>query len=377
MPEVEEVFRMATNKVKPDPDALQRQQRRQRLAARQGRVRAYVAVAAVLALIAVGAVAAFDLRARDRETAERTSVVTQQLTLATQRAVGTVRQVPAVVDLHGHQTSTIQGFSTDGFAASVSEDGSTIAYIAAPVGLGYTQAVVMDADGSNRRVIATPGLDVSGVALSPDGTQLAIASDIGGSDIYVLNVDGTGLRQLTTDSGTDQYPQWSPDGSTIVYDNTGRREYQTDVQFSETAEIWSVQADGSAAPVRLTHNHVPDNAPSFSPDGRRIAYFHAGELWTMAPDGADQQLLTPNGGFTPRWSPDGRTIAATYYVDTSKPLVEFGGDVSQRPLCIVRLIDARTGEITNLRNVGMATDTNTPQWIDPNHLLVLRVPVNG
>ena len=54
MPEVQEVFRMATNKVKPDPNALERQDRRQRSAARSGRARAYLAVAAVIALIAVG-----------------------------------------------------------------------------------------------------------------------------------------------------------------------------------------------------------------------------------------------------------------------------------------------------------------------------------
>jgi len=219
-------------------------------------------------------------------------------------------------------------------------------------------------------------LDVTTVAVSPDGSQLALASDIGGSDIYVVNVDGTGLRQLTTDPETDQYPQWSPDGSSIVYDNTGKREFQTDVQFSPTAEIWSVSADGSAAPTRLTDNRVPDNAPSFSPDGTRIVYFHVGELWTMASDGSSQRQLTSRGGFTPRWSPDGETIAFTYYVHNYKPLVEFGGDVANRPLCVVALLNLRTSEITKLRNVGMATDTNTPQWVDGTHLFVLRVPVH-
>jgi hypothetical protein len=39
-------------------------------------------------------------------------------------------------------------------------------------------------------------------------------------------------------------------------------------------------------------------------------------------------------------------------------------------------VNVRTGEITKLPTVGMATDTNTPQWIDDAHLLVLRVPVH-
>ena len=56
MPEVEEVFRLATNKVKPDPNALERQARRQRASARTNRMWAYVAVAAVVVLAAVAAV---------------------------------------------------------------------------------------------------------------------------------------------------------------------------------------------------------------------------------------------------------------------------------------------------------------------------------
>src|SRR5690349_6321219 len=53
MPDVQEVFRLATNKVKPDPDALERQVRRQRAEVRKSRVRAYVAVAAVLVVLGV------------------------------------------------------------------------------------------------------------------------------------------------------------------------------------------------------------------------------------------------------------------------------------------------------------------------------------
>jgi Tol biopolymer transport system component len=375
MPEVEEVFRLATSKVQPDPNALERQERRQRVASRRSRTRAYVAVAAVVALVVVATLAVVRTSGRG-QMPEQSSTVAPQLTLSTQAAPGVVRQVPAIVDLQGRQMATVAGFSPDGFAPSVSADGSTIAYVASPVDLGYTQAVVMAADGSDPRVVRTDGLDVSTVAVSPDGSMLALASDIGGSDIYVVNVDGAELRQLTNDPATDQYPQWSPDGSTIVYDNVGEHEDPTDAQFSKTAEIWSVPADGSAAPTQLTHNREPDNAPSFSPDGSRIAYFHGGEIWTMAPDGGDHRRLTPDGGFTPRWSPDGTTIAFTYYSDAYKPLVEFGGDVANRPLCLVALVNVRTGEITKLPSVGMATDTNTPQWIDDARLFVLRVQID-
>ena len=70
----------------------------------------------------------------------------------------------------------------------------------------------------------------------------------------MVGVDGTGLRRLTTDPATDQYPQWSPDGTTIVYDNAGARENSEDPQFSKTAEIFTVPAATGGAPTRLTHN---------------------------------------------------------------------------------------------------------------------------
>ena len=75
---------------------------------------------------------------------------------------------------------------------------------------------------------------------------------------------GRALRQLTTDPATDQYPQWSPDGRTIVYDNAGAHEDSVDPQFSKTAEIFTVPA-GGGEPTRITHNSWTDAAPSYLP----------------------------------------------------------------------------------------------------------------
>ena len=118
------------------------------------------------------------------------------------------------------------GLPVDAFAPSVSADGSTIAFVAAPSGLGYNQIGVMGADGSDPHFISTPHLVVGDtVAISPDASKVAFEGlTTGNADIYVVGVDGTGLRRLTTDPATDQYPQWSPDGTTIVYDNSGARE---------------------------------------------------------------------------------------------------------------------------------------------------------
>jgi dipeptidyl aminopeptidase/acylaminoacyl peptidase len=383
MPEFEEVFRLATNKVRPDPNALERQLDRQRSAGRKDRIRAYVAVAAVLVVLAVAALTAFEV-VTDNNTVpgENPSAAPESLTFVTHLPVGAVTQTAAVVDLKGRQTSELGGLPVDAYGASVSADGSTIAFVTSPQELPYNQIGLLDARSGEARILSTPDMLVDMVAISPDGSEVAFSAFFGSNtDIFVIGTDGGDLRQLTDDPATDEFPQWSPDGTTIVYDNGGSNE-QSDVQFSPTAEIWTVPAAGGAPPTQLTHDRAADSSPSFSPTGTQIAYFHDnGEIRIMSTDGTDQHRLVPGGdggegGFTPRWSPNGKMIAFTTYTDAYRPLVRFGETFQSRPLVLLRVVDVATHRVTTLENVGMATDLNTPQWLDDGHILVIRVPVS-
>ena len=85
---------------------------------------------------------------------------------------------------------------------------------------GSQEIWVMNADGSNQRRI-TQGLDKCwGPQWSPDGSKILFYSGADGSagNIYVVKPDGTGLVQLTK-SGKDRVPQWSPDGKMILFDS--------------------------------------------------------------------------------------------------------------------------------------------------------------
>ena len=375
MPDVQEVFRLATNKVRPDPNALERQQKRQRSSTRSTRTRAYLVVAAVIAAIAIGVLTI--LRTADPgDTTPGASTPPIALTFVTELPAGADAQTPAIVDLRGRQTGQVLGLPVDAFAPSVSADGSTIAFVAAPSGLGYNQIGVVGANGSDPHFISTPHLVVGAtVAISPDASKVAFEGlTTGNVDIYVVGVDGTGLRQLTTDPATDQYPQWSPDGRTIVYNNAGARENSEDPQFSKTAEIFTVPA-GGGAPTQVTHNSWPDAAPSYSPDGKTIVDQSAQDFSMMDADGSNERRWPIGmGGFTPRWSPDGKTIAFSYYKDVpDRPTVQLGDQYGDRPLVIVALANVASGKVTRLTNVGMATDINTPQWLDNGHLLIMRV----
>jgi len=135
---------------------------------------------------------------------------------------------------------------------------------------------------------------------SPDGRRIVFTSHPVTDDplrsnlaeVYVINVDGTGLTRLTFNAEEERAPNWSPDGSRIVYMcRIGGG--------AALFEICDMKADGSDR-RQLTNNTVLDATPSFSPDGQQIVFQRpvAGrlQLWLMNADGAGQTQLTDTPG---------------------------------------------------------------------------------
>ena len=193
-----------------------------------------------------------------------------------------------------------------------SPDGRTIAFFSG------AKIYLMNADGSEHRALTRAQAGVRDLAWSPDGRKLAFLQPkrCGPScyDIYVVNSDGSGLRNLTAklavgirlhlDPASD--PAWSPDGQVIAFArlNPGLGE-----------PIYVVKADGSSL-RNLTPKPVGAYAaPAWSPDGRKIAFVSDrdgnSEVYVMNANGKGQRNLTRNPAFDadPAWSPDGRKIA--------------------------------------------------------------------
>ena len=130
------------------------------------------------------------------------------------------------------------------------------------------------------------------------------------AEIFTVNSDGTGARKVTrvaraAHSVFDDYPDWAPDGSRIVFQRCG----------GPRCYIWSVLPDGRglkrlspSCPRRPGALKCVDNSePVYSPDGRHIAF--SADSVLMVADANLRHAHPVGRGFEPCWSPDGRRLA--------------------------------------------------------------------
>jgi Tol biopolymer transport system component len=135
-----------------------------------------------------------------------------------------------------------------------------------------------------------------------------------------MDADGSDVTRLTDHPAPDASPAWSPDGSKIAF--TSKRDVDGE-QFDGAnlppydeadSDIFVMEVDGSRV-VQLTDNDDDDVGPAWSPDGSRIAYTSyplGSDLFIMNADGTSQERLTYTGGnYDPTWSPDGSRLLFT------------------------------------------------------------------
>jgi Tol biopolymer transport system component len=195
-------------------------------------------------------------------------------------------------------------------------DGRNVAYSSAQVS-GNIQSIAFDPDAGAVR--GEPGPITSGSRRwsspdpSPDGQSVAFYT-LGQPEgqLYIAGSDGTGLRQLTSDTTADRLPRWSPDGQWIAFFSTR----------GGAMRAWMIRSDGSD--LRQLSSRIGGYAPTWSPDGKRLAIGLGGAEGSRIGDtvaiidpqrtAANQQyeILPPStvGPFVMNsWSGDGKHIA--------------------------------------------------------------------
>ncbi len=211
---------------------------------------------------------------------------------------------------------------------------------------------VIDSDSHDEKSLPSVG-NVYSPVWHPDGNQYAYVDFPGNSQINIGSLDSGDVRAISADAGGQDFaPAFDPLGRTLVFSRAS----------GDGTDLYSYNFIDDCCLQRLTVGRFSDNlSPTFSPDGRRIAYVSTRsglpQIYVMAADGTGQELFAPfdygvtGGSYAPEWAPDGLSLA-------------FHRDVAGSPQ--VFIMDVATRSVKQLTSVGRNED---PTWApDSRHL---------
>lgn len=208
------------------------------------------------------------------------------------------------------------------------------------------QVYALSLDGGEARRLTNLKNGVNSFQWSPDGTRLAVTTRTGPSDakppssdvrhyrntsykfndtgwfddkrshVWIVDVATGGARQLTSgEDWNDSDPRWSPDGTRLAFvsDRTGHA-----FDESRNTDVWVVNADGTGGLTKISDHDEADNSPRWSPDGKTIAFVGVvsqrdhPKIWlALASGGSASRLAVEGLDLIPsnlEWAEGGRAL---------------------------------------------------------------------
>lgn len=202
------------------------------------------------------------------------------------------------------QVTDLRGFSGD---PSWSPNGRHLVFEHASFGQCCTNIWRINPDGSGLHELTAFSMETFAAEpeYSPNGRWIAFQQFPNGpaglSAIFVMRADGTDMRQVTPISMDAGHPEWSPDGSRIIFNNDFTK---------NVGDIFTIRPNGTGV-KQLTHVTPlgqADFRPDYSPDGRKIVFDqfipgHRLQVLVMNSNGSRAQVINNSNAFAPDWGP--------------------------------------------------------------------------
>jgi TolB protein len=246
-------------------------------------------------------------------------------------------------------------FQEPGMAAS------RIAFSMGPVGAGIKELYLIDSDGENLQRLTNYGDLVLSPAWSPDGGRVAYTSYHATGNAELFERDLRTGRERKIDAvrdGVFMTPAYHPDGETLAFS----------VQGGTRSGLFTYNVSRGCCLTNLTESTRVELSPTFSPDGRRVAFNSnrfgdaVPQIFVMPAGGGAAELVSPyvfgqKGYYTsPQWSPRG-------------DLIVFHGRVDSGPF---QILVARMGERGRLTQLTWEGQNEDPSWAPDGRHLVFR-----
>jgi len=227
----------------------------------------------------------------------------------------------------------------------------------------------MDVDasgiGSNPRRLTTDAEAENYPSWSPDGKTLVYQRDYNGAAIYAINADGTGERRLSPTPGFDVTPSWSPDGTKIVYAHLLQAPQPNTPPMTD---IRAMNADGTGDHAILSNTRFSVE-PRWSVNGSIVFMSLMNgdslDIYVMNLDGTGLRRLTSSGNNgDPVWSPDGTKIS-------------FGSDREGGAKLNIFVMNADGSDVMQLTHFDVPYEAGDTNWSSDRTKITFERDVNG